>query len=837
MKHINNTAGGLQKMLSRQSLKMRISIVMVASLFGLLLCISVTGISLLVSTALSTWQSRQVEAARNVQNSLNRLLQDNISHLYYLEAVVQANKNLGTTPVGELLEARPGILEATILDEKGNVIYSEAQGVSFLANPFTTTQSVWYQQAAKGQTYIGEIEISKDSEPYLVLAVPTLETTGVIVARFDMQMIDDVISDIHVGETDKTYLINQSGLIVAQQNSEQKYNSAALVNTRVLDKILGSNNEYWSGFYKNNQNQWVIGLSYPVSDTKWIIVTELSLYETFELSLKVMIGVLIGMIGLYAALIILGKRYLQIRLFTPINSLQEGADRIAQGDLDHPIPVTHQDELGKVAQTINIMSGRLKERTRELEEQAVSLAAEINERQKAENQLLYDAFHDSLTHLANRALLMDRLQITLLRSKQRERSLFALMLLDFDRFKNINDSLGHVAGDQLLIDAAYRLEKCARSSDTVARLGADEFIILIEDINSIHDATRFADRLFEDLSIPFLLGNNEITVTFSMGIVIFTPEYENADEILRDADTALNRAKLNGKGRYEIFDSEMRENILGFISLETELRRAIDTSQLVLYYQPVVDLRTNIVRGFEALVRWNHPSKGLISPDVFIPIAEETGLIIPIGQFVINEAIAQLHRWQQKFYKGSPLKMSINLSQKQLAYEGLVGGIEQTLGRYQVDPASIGLEITETAYMYDVESGINTIKRLKSLGVNMLLDDFGTGYSSLSQLSHLSFDEVKIDRFFIDQMTKDDKHTGLIRAIISMSHELGMDIVAEGIENQQQVNMLTALGCEFGQGYYFARPQESKYAESLIARSAGEPFKPASVPASVNNSG
>jgi diguanylate cyclase (GGDEF)-like protein len=455
----------------------------------------------------------------------------------------------------------------------------------------------------------------------------------------------------------------------------------------------------------------------------------------------------------------------------------------------------------------------------QLEAANVALQNEVTERKRVEKQLLHNAFHDSLTNLPNRALFMDRLEHALAYSKRHKNYLFAVLFLDMDRFKAVNDSLGHSKGDQLLIAIARRLEECLRSGDTITRLGGDEFVFLLEDIKDINKATDVADRIQKALTLPFNLGGHEVFITTSIGIALSTKVYQQAEDILRDADIAMYRAKALGKGGYEVFDTSMHTQALTLLQLETELRRAIERGEFRLYYQPIVLLESGRITGFEALVRWQHPDRGLVSPADFIPLAEETGLIIPIGWWVLREACRQIRTWHVKFPVTEPLAISVNISGKQFSQPDLIEQIEQILQETGIDARSLKLEITESVLMENAESAAAMLVQMQALGIRFSMDDFGTGYSSLSYLHRFPINTLKIDRAFINGLNVDMEKMDIIRTIVALACSLDMDVIAEGVETCQQMYQLKALKCDFGQGYFFSKPLNSEMAAALIAAS------------------
>ena len=433
---------------------------------------------------------------------------------------------------------------------------------------------------------------------------------------------------------------------------------------------------------------------------------------------------------------------------------------------------------------------------------------------------------DPLTGLPNRLLFIDRVGRLVKHTKRRKDQLFAVLFMDLDGFKMINDSMGHLVGDQLLVGVANRLEKCLRSTDTVARLGetftvarlgGDEFTVLLDDIKDPSDAKRAADRMMKALAAPFILGGKEVFTSVSIGIALSNSAYEQPEDILRDADTAMYRAKSLGKARYEVFDADMRASVMARLQLETDLRRALERGEFRNFYQPIVALASGQIAGLEALLRWQHPTRGLLGPSEFIPVAEETGLIRELGWWNLREACRQISEWRAASVANRHLTVSVNLSAKQFLQPKLVEDIRKLLGELQLAPEALKLEITESTVMGDPSGAVEMLQQIKSLGIRLAIDDFGTGYSSLSYLHRFPLDTLKIDRSFISGMGDDGEGMEIARTILPMANNLRLDVVAEGVETIQQVALLKKLQCKYGQGYYFSQPLSAEGIAGLLA--------------------
>lgn len=449
--------------------------------------------------------------------------------------------------------------------------------------------------------------------------------------------------------------------------------------------------------------------------------------------------------------------------------------------------------------------------------------SDITSRKRLEEQLTHRAMHDELTGLPNRALFMDRLNVVLEQVQGHRDEGAAVIFLDLDHFKVVNDSMGHSKGDALLVVIARRLEECLRPGDTVSRFGGDEFAILVNGVSSIEEVKKIADRVSQSLQKPFSLGEHEFFANASIGIVFVNHGRQSSEDLLRDADVAMYHSKKNGRSRYEIFRPDMREHTLNRLQKEGEIRRALKNQEFVLHYQPVFALKNSRIEGFEALIRWQHPARGLLSPSEFIDIAEQSGLIIPMGEWVLRTACNQAQAWNDA--TGRPLRIAVNLSPSQLADKNLVPLVQAALHDSGLDPCLLELELTETAALQNIEHTIEILQALRRMGINIAVDDFGKGYSSLDYIKTLPSNNVKIDRSFIMDLSGANLEPGLaiVSAMITMAHQLHLTVTAEGVETEEQLRLLTQLHCDQIQGYYMGKPAQPREIEAMLKSDTKSP--------------
>jgi diguanylate cyclase (GGDEF)-like protein len=706
---------------------------------------------------------------------------------------------------------------------------------------YEVTQQSWYRDVvAKGRLSWSDIEIidydaqlnptSKASQPpasqpmamesYMAIGTDAPfydrqgRLLGVVSTDMTLTQVSDFLRSLKLSRNGQVFIVehNQPGLLIGhstpgpiahRQNGEtQRYHLgnhpnplvralAPHLKLRIANRLSQHSQRFKLDFNQQCYYVQVRRWQDPQHELDWavvVVVPESDFMATIEANNRQTIVLCFAALGITTALGLLTARWVT----SPMRELRRASQSMAAGNFNQEIAESPIQELDAVRQSFNQMATQLH----------VSFS-----------QMEYTATRDALTGLLNRAAFRQRLTELLLQSACKNPSChtFAILFLDLDFFKLVNDSLGHLAGDQLLIAVSQRLRNCITSQNTLARLGGDEFVLLLESLDHSDQAIEIAERMIDELKKPFQLDDKIAFVSTSIGIVFNTTQTLDADSLLRNADIALYQAKANGKAGYAIFDDNMHTAVLERLNLETNLRNILDHSQshstqasfpLQLYYQPIVDTHTLDIVGAEALIRWHHPTLGMISPAKFIPVAEETGLIIPLGYWILRQACQQLYQWQQKFGANHPVEISVNLSSRQLLQPDIVEQITQILAETEANPCFLKLEITESLLMRDRALMQKCLRQLQALGLQISLDDFGTGYSSLSYLHHFPLDTLKVDRSFIHQMTTDPQSLAVVESITTLAHRLGMNVVAEGVETQTQLDYLRHIApCEQIQGF------------------------------------
>ncbi len=659
---------------------------------------------------------------------------------------------------------------------------------------------------------------------------------GILATDLTLAQISDFLNSLKIGETGQTFILEPSGLLVATSVQELPFTLGEETPKRLLANdsqnlltraTVGYLNDYFGNLTKVEAQKTlsfkVKGKRYflqvnPVQDEhglNWlgvIVIPESDFMAQINANTRISILLCLSALALATISGIYTSRWIT----QPIAKLIEASQAIAEGNLAQTIDIRGVKELGALTYSFNQMAKQLQASFTKLEKVNGDLEEEISDRKKIEEQLRHSALHDALTNFPNRTFLMGRIETALRRLQREKNYLFAVLFIDLDRFKVINDSLGHQVGDQLLVAITHKFASIVRVSDTVARLGGDEFVILLDPIKNISDAIRIAKRINKELQSPLELENHRVFTTASIGITLSSPHYHQGLDLLRDADIAMYRAKTKGKARYELFDQEMYSEALMRLQLEHDLYKALENQEFQVYYQAIVSLETDNITGFEALIRWRHPQQGWISPAKFLPIAEETGLIMPIGESILYLACLQMAQWQTRFPIADTLKISVNLSVKQLKDPSFQEKVDLILTQTSLEGRSLQLELTESMLMENLDELRDILWQLKAREIDLSIDDFGTGYSSLSYLHRLPIDNLKIDRSFISSLGQQKDSQDIIQTIIKLARQLGMTTIAEGIESTEQLNKLKVLQCDKAQGFLLSKPLPPNEAETWL---------------------
>ncbi len=695
----------------------------------------------------------------------------------------------------QLLEAEAffaAFEDITLIDPSGRVIDSTTyvfEG-SWLANAA-------FQQALAGQSGISEARVARSPARLVVeFAAPVgrpNEVVAVVVGRMNMERVWEILDPVAIGESGFLTAFDRHGNLLAHPDKE-------LLLTRLGGYPDGAGSAGLTPLeVQNADGDKLIGSLAPVGFLGWQVAALQEKSEAYAIANDIVekTGVLVAILLI---LTVIASILFSRAVTQPIRALSVGMQKIAEGSLDQRVPPAGLKEIDGLSAAFNSM--------------AVNLEARTAEQRRAEEQIKYLAYHDPLTGLPNRALLKDRLTVALAQARRKKRTL-AVMFVDLDRFKLVNDTVGHAMGDHLLRKFAERLTRIVREGDSLARVGGDEFTVLLPEVSVPEDTELVAQRILEASREPLALAGHEFSVTASIGIAIYPDHGDDAIALLRNADAAMYRAKEEGRNTLKFFEPVMNARLLARVALEEDLRHALKRGEFQLHYQPQVDIQTGTIVGVEALLRWQHPERGPVPPDEFIPLAEETGLIIPIGEWVLRTACAQSKAWQNAGL--APISTAINLSPRQFQEPGLIRSIARVLEETGLPAQLLELEITESTAMRDVEFTIATVEELRAMGARVSIDDFGTGYSSLGYLKRLPVDSVKIDRSFVSEVTADDDDAAIVAAIVGLAQTMNLNTIAEGVETEEQLAFLKNLNCRFVQGFLFSKPLPAETLAKMLA--------------------
>lgn len=718
-------------------------------------------------------------------------------------AAVQQNEELRgdgsliNSELSQIVSGSPFVDSATVVGSRGIVEGYFPASLNHLQNANYSMNDYFREALDSKQMYMSDVIFSEGGRPQLVVAIPILDDAKNVMRVVNLnlrleenQFLRSIFQSMDVGANGYVYIVDRKGRIISHPNNSRIGESAR--ENAVVQKIITEKSTEIGYQEVLNSDKIAMYASYQfVPELEWGIVAQVPVEETWQtfrtfqhilwfVSLLTIIPLSL-LTALYARQII-----------KPIHRLYDAVDQVAKGDFEQYIEQTDNSEIGQLTQRFNDMIHHIRE---------------------AKEKIQYQAYHDPLTGLPNRILFNDRLMVALTQADVKDQ-MVAVLLIDLDRFKNINETLGHRMGDLLLQNVAKRVIDCMREGDTVSRLGGDEFILILSDITQVQEVITIASKILDVLANePFDLAGHELYITPSIGISVYPNDGEDIETLVKNADMAMYRAKERGRNNYQLHTPAMNTAANERLTLENNLRRAIDRNEFILHYQPKVDLATGKMTGMEALVRWQHSEWGMVSPVKFIPVAEETGLILPIGDWVLRAACEQNKRWQEQGHP--PVRVAVNLSGHQFE-RGLVKQVRQVLQETGLEPEWLELEITESTLMHNTQLIIEIIQELKNMGIHISIDDFGTGYSSLSYLERFPIDSLKIDQSFVRSIENPETDAVIARAIISLGHSLGLQVIAEGVETAAQLDFLRSQNCDVGQGYLFSRPVSAEQFEELL---------------------
>lgn len=677
--------------------------------------------------------------------------------------------------------------DVTLIDPEGNVIES----TSYLYYG-TWLEMAWFQEALAGRPAMSDAQVFPSNKLVVAFTAPVYdgdEVSAVLAGQMSMEKVWGILDSVSIGKSGFLAAFDRQGNVIAHPNKD-----FLLSKTEGLPEST-SPGEATSLRLTDEDGSSLVGQLAPVGILGWRVAALQDGSEAYELVADSIEKVLIAA-AVVLVVTVVASVFFSRAISRPIRGLAAGMRKVAAGNLDERVPLPGLREIEYLAVSFNDMAENLEARTAELLE-------EIKERKRAEETIRHRAYHDALTGLPNRALFTDHLTVARAQAR-RNRQMLAVMFLDLDRLKVVNDTAGHPEGDGLLKSVAQQLEGLVREGDTVARVGGDEFTVLLPGVTQVDSAVEVAERILKALRRTWVLGGHEFHVTASIGITVYPTDGDDPETLLRNADIAMYRAKEEGGNSYQFYTPAMKSRITERLALENGLRKGLERGEFVVYYQPQVNIRTGKIVGAEALVRWQQPERGLILPMEFIPVAEESGLIVPLGEWVLRAACAQNKAWQKAGLP--PIRVAVNLSARQFQRHDLTETVAHVLEETGLEPRYLELEITESAAIQDVDFTVAMLGRLQEMGIQIAIDDFGTGQSSLGYLKRFPIDVLKIDRSFINDLTGDPGAAEIATTIIAMAHNLKLKVIAEGVETQDQLAFLRQQRCDEMQGFLFSKP-------------------------------
>ncbi len=945
---------------------------------GILFFGVITVVVFIYRTEQTSWQERQTETAKGIAQSITQYISQGQNHLDWIKAT-SINHSQETYPtIQEIFTRIPDINEVYYRSPDGTQYSYYNDGSPIIQKLIENQKPTWYYYASAGNYEVSNIYSQAKHSPFIIITSQKT-ASDFIAIRLKANTIISRLQQAQIGANGAIYLVDATGAIMASSNISEEITGASPINDDIYKASFFNKNSAWYGEYLNFKGTSVAGVSVPIANTKWSILTEVPTYTVYHSSLVIMVILILLVFSIGILFIALQAGKVQRLFVTPLRTLQSGAALIGGGNYNIQLPMLEIQEFDELRSSLNSMARQLKDREDSLLKQQKNLSDEISQRANIENELrilndeleqrvndrtselmqinkqlrteilakeltqtrfqtlveqtpavtyisrfnpqleilfispqvrellgwsaeeliqnpenfinciypedasrflgsirsqlsdhqprhleyrmihksgeviwvqdntiqlphtpgdipsfqgviininirkvteerlLYTAFHDTLTGLYNRSFLYKELEGLIAQGNINSAEFYALLHLDVDRFKVINDSLGHRFGDRLLISIADRLQTCLSPDAVLGRLGGDEFAILLKSDQPEQVATRIAERILAEMRVPITLDERIVYATVSIGIVINSNEYSDPSDLMRDVDIAMYRAKARGRSCYEIFTKPLRDQLINRHKLEDLMRSALENHEFHLYYQPIVQLKENRLVGFEALIRWKSPQHGLISPTEFLPLAEETGLIYQIDRWVMHTACQQLKTWQNRYPAAQGITVSVNVSGSLLQHADVVEIIAATLQETQISPADLKIELTESVFVSTGDEMVNLLNQIRSLGIELQIDDFGTGYSSLSYVQRFPINAIKIDRSFISRIDAKESGTEIVQTILTLAHELGLETVAEGIETPDQFKWLRAANCEFGQGFLMNKPMDSDSADHLLS--------------------